>query len=139
MKTRAKRELSAGWPRVRIRIDFSGACAVGPGKIALLEAIERLGSLSLAARDLGMSYRRAWLLLSDLNNSFDEPAVTTAVGGVRGGGARVTDFGRALVRGFRGLEVAAHRLADRHMRAFRVTGKGRTGARPRRLSRKPRA
>jgi len=138
MKTKAKRESSGDWPRVRIRIDFSGACALGPGKIALLEGIGRLGSLSLAARDLGMSYRRAWLLLSDLNNSFGEPAVTTAVGGIRGGGAQVTEFGRALVRGFRELELAAHRLADRHMRAFRVTGKKRAASRPRRLSRKSR-
>lgn len=136
MKTKAKRELPGSWPRVRIRVDFSGTCAVGPGKIALLEGIQRLGSLSLAARDLGMSYRRAWLLLSDLNSSFDEPAVTTAVGGVRGGGARVTRFGLALVGSFRELELAAHRLADRHMRRFRVTGKKRAAARPRRLSRK---
>lgn len=138
MKTRAKLDLPVSWPRVRIRVDFSGTCAVGPGKIALLEGIRRLGSLSLAARDLGMSYRRAWLLLSDLNNSFEELAVTTAVGGLRGGGAQVTEFGQALVDGFREFERAAHRLAERHMREFRVTGKKRAAARPRRLSRKSR-
>jgi len=138
MKTKAKRELPDDWPRVRIRVDFSGACAVGPGKIALLEGIERLGSLSLAARDLGMSYRRAWLLLSDLNSSFGEPAATTAVGGIRGGGAQVTEFGRALVRGFRTLERDALRLADRHMRDFRPPRKTGATARPPRLSRKSR-
>ena len=139
MKTGPKRKLSDDWPHVRLRIDFSGACAVGPGKIALLEAIGRLGSLSLAGRDLGMSYRRAWLLLSDLNNSFEMPVVTTAVGGVRGGGAQVTGFGQALVRGFRDLEIATQKLADRHLRAIRVVQDKRAVARPRRLSRKSRS
>ncbi|HKU88658.1 MAG TPA: LysR family transcriptional regulator [Steroidobacteraceae bacterium] len=139
MKKNSRRKMPGDWPRVRIRIDFSSACAVGPGKIALLEAIARVGSLSVAARDLGMSYRRGWMLLSDLNNSFDRPVVTTAVGGLRGGGAQVTEFGQALVRGFRGLELAARKLADRHMSIVRLTPGRRATTRTRRLSRKSRA
>jgi molybdate transport system regulatory protein len=99
-------------------VDFSAGCSVGPGKVSLLEAIERAGSLTLAARDLAMSYRRAWLLLNDLNRSFAAPMVETAVGGSGGGGARLTDAGHALVRLFRTLEQGTTRLAARHMRTF---------------------
>jgi molybdate transport system regulatory protein len=91
-------------PVVRFRVDFAASCSVGPGKIALLESIERSGSLSQAARELGMSYRRAWLLLASLNASFREPVVVTATGGRGGGGARLTRFGRELVRLFRAFE-----------------------------------
>lgn len=107
------------WPRVRIRLDVGPACAVGPGKVALLEAVERLGSLSVAARDLGMSYRRAWVLLDELNRSFDEPMAITAVGGRRGGGASITPRGLELVREYRALERAVARLATRRLRRFR--------------------
>ena len=74
-------------PTIRLRVDFATLCCVGPGKIALLEAIHRTGSLSQAARDLGMSYRRGWQLLWSLNTSFRVPVVVTAKGG-RGVGAR---------------------------------------------------
>ena len=108
-----------GWPRVRIRVDIGPGCAVGPGKISLLEAVTKVGSLSLAARELGMSYRRAWLLLDELNRAFDEPVATTAVGGVRGGGATVTDRGLELIREYRVLERAVARLAVLKSRNFR--------------------
>jgi molybdate transport system regulatory protein len=110
---------SSPMPRVRIRVDFNAGCSVGPGKVALMEAIEREGSLTLAARNLAMSYRRAWLLLDDLNSSFATPMVETAVGGSGGGGARLTDAGHALVRLYRALEQGTTSLAARHMRAFR--------------------
>src|SRR5262245_61135843 len=67
--------------RVTLRVDFDRNNAVGPGKIALLERMRDSGSLSQAARDLDMSYRRAWDLLDNLNQSFREPLVLTAVGG----------------------------------------------------------
>jgi len=114
--------VATSWPRVRIRVDFSERCAVGPGKVALLEAIARVGSLSLAARELGMSYRRAWDLLADLNRSFESPLATTTVGGMQGGGARLTTQGRKLIREFRTLELATRRIAARQMRAFRERG-----------------
>ena len=76
---------------VRLRVDLGPAQSIGPGKIALLERIEATGSLSQAARDLAMSYRRAWLLLDDLNHAFTEPVTTASIGGAGGGGARLTD------------------------------------------------
>jgi molybdate transport system regulatory protein len=89
---------------VRFRLDLSPTCALGPGKIALLEGIARRGSLSQAARDLKMSYRRAWLLLESLNTSFRRPLVITATGGKGGGGAAITPFGNELVAAYRTLE-----------------------------------
>ncbi|HEY6124058.1 MAG TPA: hypothetical protein VIV63_05375 [Steroidobacteraceae bacterium] len=111
--------------QLRIRVDLAPGCSVGPGKVALLEAIERDGSLSVAARTLGLSYRRAWNLLADLNRSFTDPVVATAVGGSRGGGAQVTEFGRSLIAAFRALEKGALRLASARMRRFKVDPRSR--------------
>ncbi|MBX5461369.1 MAG: LysR family transcriptional regulator [Steroidobacteraceae bacterium] len=97
-------------PHARVRIDFSESCSLGPGKIALLEGIERTGSLSAAARALGMSYRRGWLLLHSVNNAFAEPAVALTAGGKDGGGARLTEFGRRLIATYRDLESAVDAL-----------------------------
>ncbi len=100
-------------PTIRVRIDLSPDSALGPGKIALLEHIEATGSLSQAARELGMSYRRAWLLLSDVNRMFNDPATTMSVGGSGGGGARLTDLGREIVKAYREIEDAAEKAAVR--------------------------
>jgi molybdate transport system regulatory protein len=114
-------------PTVRLRVDFATRCCVGPGKIALLEAIQRTGSLSQAARDLGMSYRRGWQLLSSVNTSFRVPIVVTATGGRGGGGARVTRFGGELISCYRAYE---HEAQTRAVRAFRaITDKARCRAR----------
>lgn len=109
-------------PQTRVRVDFSGDCSIGPGKIALLEGIERSGSLSASARQLGMSYRRAWLLLHNTNAAFHEPVVELAVGGKDGGGAQLTAFGRQLVVDFRAFEEEVDQLAARHFASLRVTG-----------------
>jgi molybdate transport system regulatory protein len=100
---------------LRLRIDFAPGCSVGPGKVELLEAIERGGSLSEAARQLGMSYRRAWLLLDELNRSFHAPLATTAIGGSHGGGAQLTPLGRDLIEAFRGVEREANTLARKRL------------------------
>ena len=114
-------------PTVRLRVDFAILCCVGPGKIALLEAIHRTGSLSQAARDLGMSYRRGWQLLWSLNTSFRVPVVVTATGGRGGGGARVTPFGGKLISCYRAFE---HDAQIRAVRAFKpIADKARRGAR----------
>src|ERR1700738_5719452 len=81
-------------PAIRFRVYFARRQAVGPGKIALLERIGRTGSLSQAARDLHMSYRRAWLLLESLNASFRERVALSSRGGRGGGGVRRAGFGR---------------------------------------------
>jgi molybdate transport system regulatory protein len=100
---------------VRLRVDFGHGHSVGVGKIELLEAIARTGSLSQAARGMRMSYRRAWLLLADLNGSFDEPVARTMTGGNGGGGAALTPFGERLVAGYRRLESSLPPLADRYL------------------------
>jgi len=102
---------------VRFRVDFDTAHSVGPGKIELLEHIRETGSLSQAGREIGMSYRRAWLLLDSVNTSFRQPAVATNIGGKAGGGATLTEFGAALVDTYRQLEkefntTAAKRFAS---------------------------
>lgn len=114
-------------PTVRLRVDFATLCCVGPGKIALLEAIHRTGSLSQAARDLGMSYRRGWQLLRSVNTSFRLPVVVTATGGRGGGGARVTPFGKELISCYRAFERDAQ---SRAIRAFKsIAVKALSGAR----------
>jgi molybdate transport system regulatory protein len=104
-------------PVIRIRIDFAENVNVGPGKIALLEAIKSTGSISDAARSLGMSYRRAWMLINSLKQGFSEPVTVSSTGGAGGGGARVTSFGANLIKQYRALErevgrLGAHRLTD---------------------------
>jgi molybdate transport system regulatory protein len=103
--------------RLSLRIDFPQG-RIGPGKIALLEAIDREGSISAAGRVLGMSYRRAWDLVDTLNKLLEEPVVAAAPGGYRGGGATLTDAGRRLVADYRAIERAAQRAAAPRMDAL---------------------
>jgi|JI9StandDraft_2_1071091.scaffolds.fasta_scaffold109053_2 molybdate transport system regulatory protein len=110
-------------PQAHIRIDFSGTCSIGPGKIGLLEGIERTGSLSAAARALGMSYRRAWLLLHSTNEGFSEPVVELSVGGKDGGGTRLTQFGRQLVADYRRFDAAVDQLAAKTFADVRVSAR----------------
>lgn len=114
---------------VRLRIDFGPRSSIGPGKIALLERIEASGSLSQAARELRMSYRRAWLLLDDLNHALGEPVTTASVGGAGGGGARLTPFGRKLIIAYRDVEHASHDAAAVRLAGLAKAARGREGAR----------
>jgi molybdate transport system regulatory protein len=108
-------------PHAHIRLDFSGTCSIGPGKIGLLEGIERTGSLSAAARALGMSYRRAWLLLHATNEGFEEAVVELSVGGKDGGGTRLTAFGKQLIADYRGFETAVDALAMKAFASVRIS------------------
>jgi molybdate transport system regulatory protein len=99
---------------VRFRVDFSRDEAVGPGKISLLEHIGRSGSLAQAARELKMSYRRAWLLLQSLNVAFRARVTVMNTGGRGGGGATLTPFGQALINAYRGFEKEMQARAARH-------------------------
>lgn len=81
---------------------------MGPGKADLLEAIERSGSISAAAREMGMSYKRAWDLVDTMNRSFKQPLVSTATGGSHGGGAHVTAFGLDVLQRYRDMECKAN-------------------------------
>lgn len=94
-------------PRPRVRILIGSATALGPGKVRLLEAIAELGSISAAARSMGMSYRRAWMLVDAMNKSFRGDVVTTATGGKGGGGARITVLGRDILGRYHSMEAKA--------------------------------
>jgi molybdate transport system regulatory protein len=90
--------------RLTIRFDFDGDKRLGPGKIALLEAIASTGSISGAGRQHKMSYRRAWLLVDELNRQFGEPLVRAQPGGPKGGGASLTAAGQQILRAYREAE-----------------------------------
>ncbi len=103
----------------RLRITRGSDIAVGPGKIDLLEAIAATGSITAAARALGMSYRRAWLLVDTMNRCFRNPVVETEAGGKRGGGTRLTAAGAEALRRYRKVEKLAERAAAAELRALR--------------------
>jgi molybdate transport system regulatory protein len=104
---------------LRLKIVLSERAALGPGKIALLEAIAETGSISAAGKRFRMSYRRAWELVAELNGMFDEPLVVAGAGGPGGGGAALTRLGQTVVRRFRAMETGAWRAAERDYRLLR--------------------
>jgi molybdate transport system regulatory protein len=93
--------------KIKIQWFLDDAIALGPGKVELLEAIERQGSIAAAAREMGMSYRRAWLLVDTMNRCFLQPLVTATPGGASGAGARVTPEGSRVAAAYRAVERAA--------------------------------
>src|SRR3979490_2398621 len=95
---------------VRFRVDLGNGCSIGIGKIELLEGISRSGSLSEAARQMRMSYRRAWLLLADLNSRFDQSVAPATPGGRGGGGVVLTPFGERLITRYRRMEAGLQPL-----------------------------
>jgi molybdate transport system regulatory protein len=104
--------------RLTLRLDFGSSRSIGPGKIRLLEEIDRTGSISQAGRALGMSYRRAWLLIDDMNRCFRLAVVSARPGGSQGGGAVLTEFGAGLVRDYRAIESAAEEAAKKRLRGL---------------------
>lgn len=106
---RATIGMSDSGAEIKIQIDLPSGVRLGPGKIALLELIGSEGSLSRAAEAMGISYRRAWLFVQQINAAFDEPAVATPPGGHGGAAAKLTDFGRELIGKFRQLETVANK------------------------------
>ena len=104
--------------RLTVRIDLTNRGAIGPGKIKLLELVGELGSISAAGRAMRMSYRRAWTLVDGLNGSFRSPVVTTQPGGVRGGGAALTDLGHDVIARYRAIERAAAKASARDLAAL---------------------
>jgi molybdate transport system regulatory protein len=105
---------------VSVRLRFEDDARLGPGKIALLEAVGRSGSIAAAGREMGMSYRRAWLLIDSLNRMFDVPVVEASPGGANGGGAALTVLGGDLVAAYRAMEADATRAVDRHFAALKA-------------------
>jgi molybdate transport system regulatory protein len=104
--------------RFRMRIRQAGTVALGPGKVALLEAVREHGSISAAARSLNMSYRRAWLLMDELNRSLKSPATISEHGGQSGGGSVLTPVGEEIIRLYRGIETQAYEACAAHIAAL---------------------
>lgn len=100
---------------LKLRLMRDEEVAMGPGKADLLEAIAEAGSISGAARSMGMSYRRAWMLVDVMNRSFQKPLVLSAAGGSQGGGAQLTEDGVAALAQFRSMEAAANEAAQAHL------------------------
>ncbi|WP_229828219.1 winged helix-turn-helix domain-containing protein [Pigmentiphaga litoralis] len=104
--------------RFRMRVRKGDTVALGPGKIALLEAIAEHGSISAAARSLNMSYRRAWMLVEETNLSLKTPATTSEHGGKAGGRSVVTPSGAALIALYREIEARSYAAAQNEIRTL---------------------
>src|SRR6516162_3380321 len=116
--------------RLTLRVDLDEDRAVGPGKIRLLEAIRDTGSITKAGIALGMSYRRAWLLVDDMNNCFREPVAAAHAGGSHGGGATLTSFGRNLIDQYRAIEAEAHSATAPRLRELEAACRAAEKATP---------
>jgi molybdate transport system regulatory protein len=102
----------------RLRVLLGEDIAIGPGKVDLLEAIDATGSITAAAKALGMSYRRAWLLVETMNRCFVTPVASTEAGGASGGGTRLTPTGAEVVRRYRSMEAKAGKAGARDLAAL---------------------
>lgn len=102
----------------RVRVTLGEEIAIGPGKMHVLAAIRDAGSISGAARKLGMSYRRAWLLVETMNSCFERPLVETATGGKSGGGARLTPDGERVLSRYTAMMVEVDAVAECHLQAL---------------------
>ena len=92
--------------------------AFGPGKAELLLAIVETGSISAAARKMGMSYRRAWLLVDTMNRCFKSPLVASSAGGSQGGGASITALGEEVLAHYQSLQNDIDAVAIAHIKAL---------------------
>jgi molybdate transport system regulatory protein len=117
--TRKHSTKADGPPTPRLRILLGASIAMGPGKADLLDAIAATGSISAAGRRMGMSYRRAWMLVETMNKSFHAPLVHAAKGGSHGGGAALTETGVEILKRYRAMERRAETLLAAQMKAFR--------------------
>lgn len=104
--------------RIKISLILDSGARIGPGKVALLESVRDTGSISAAARAMGMDYKRAWTLIDSLNRAFDEPLVLRTTGGTGGGGAALTSFGAGVLERYRRLEHSATKLATADLKVL---------------------
>jgi molybdate transport system regulatory protein len=98
-----------------VRIDLGSCGRMGPGKLELLQKIDRYGSISAASRAMGINFRQAWTLIDQLNHAFKEPVVVASHGGQRGGGAVVTEFGKRIVEHYTAIIADARIKASPHL------------------------
>jgi molybdate transport system regulatory protein len=109
----------AAQTKFRLRVFRDRMPAIGPGKIDLLEAIDRAGSITSAAKSLGMSYNRAWHLVAELNEVLVKPAVEGNKGGADGGGSAITDAGLTLIREYRAVEREAEAATAKRLKGLK--------------------
>lgn len=99
----------------RIWIEVDGDILLGEGRVTLLKAIEDKGSLSKAAKSLGMSYKKAWSLIDAVNTRAQQPVITTSIGGKGGGGAQLTPYGKSLVTAFETINKNCWKFLDKQI------------------------
>jgi molybdate transport system regulatory protein len=117
-------------PKLTLRVDLGAGRALGPGKIRLLEAIDKTGSISEAGRELNISYRRAWSMVDDVKGCFRGSVIKSRRGGVHGGGAALTPLGKKLVKLYRGIEAEASSAVGRHLHELEVSPRRSTASVP---------
>jgi molybdate transport system regulatory protein len=117
--TPARATKDAARLRARLRFVLEPDIALGPGKADMLEQIRETGSISAAGRLMGMSYKRAWLMVESMNRCFRRPLVEAAKGGARGGGARLTPTGEEVLTQYRRMEAKAAKAIEAELRALR--------------------
>ena len=108
-------------PRLSLRLHFQQGLTFGRGKADLLQFIDEAGSISAAGRRMSMSYRRAWALVDEMNTTFTEPLVDSARGGSGGGGASLTEKGRAVLAHYRALEIILRETGAPHLDALKAS------------------
>ena len=120
-------EINAPPARLKLRVVFGDDAMLGPGKADLLELIEELGSIAAAGRAMKMSYKRAWMLVDEMNAAFHDPLVDSTRGGQKGGGARLSETGRAVLLNYRSLEERVTREGSSEIEAIRSLLKDMSG------------
>ena len=113
--------------RLKVSIVFDSGARIGPGKIKLLQSVRDTGSISAAAREMGMAYKRAWLLLDSINQAFEDPVVAGSPGGRPGGGAALTPFGLMLLERIGKIESAAVAITRKEMAALAKKARTKVG------------
>ena len=122
-------------PHLSIRIDFQpSGSALGPGMVQLLERVDEQGSIRSAAASMGMSYRKAWLLIQEMQETFNGAIVTTEIGGSDGGGTKLTELGAQLLKTYRRIESRTARAAEADLEVLAALVKA--NAAPRRSARR---
>lgn len=96
----------------RLWIECNNHVLLGEGRVQLLKAIEKTGSLSKAAKSINLSYKKAWHLIDSVNKSARKPVTITSTGGKGGGGAELTDYGKSLVRAFEEINKSCWEFLD---------------------------
>jgi len=119
MSDTGEKKLTGARFKIQTRLMLDDEIAFGPGKAELLAAIETTGSISAAGKYLGMSYRRAWLLVDAMNRCFQQPLVETATGGTHGGGTRLTPLGIQVLERYKQLQNDIRELSEKHFPEFK--------------------